>query len=130
MRFLLMINVPHGRGSYEHTDWTPEDWQAHMDYWRRLNRGLTAAGELEEVLALTPPERARVVRAGANGKPIVTDGPFPETKEFLAGFWVLRVASEARAHAIAAEASLVPGPGGAPLHMAFELREIPSAPPA
>jgi hypothetical protein len=58
----------------------------------------------------------------------VTDGPFPETKEFLAGFWVIDVDSEARALALAAKASAAPGPHGAPLNMAIEVRQVGQAP--
>jgi hypothetical protein len=70
-----------------------------------------------------------LVRAGTDGAP-VTDGPFPETKEFLAGYWLVDVDSPERAHAIAARASAAPGPGGAPLYMPIEVRQVMSAPPA
>ncbi|HEX6037295.1 YciI family protein [Longimicrobium sp.] len=129
MKYLLMMNVKNASGDYEHLQWAPEDWQAHLDYWNRLNRGLMEAGEYVEVRALTPPAQARVVRAGQDGAPVVTDGPFPETKEFLAGFWIVDVESADRAFRIAAEASLVPGPGGAPMYMPIEVRQVMSAPP-
>jgi hypothetical protein len=127
---MLLINVPLATGEYEHqTDaWSPEAWQVHADYLRTLNRGLAEAGELVEVRALTPPGRARRVRAGRNGTP-TTDGPFPESKEFLAGFWIVEAATPERAYAIAAQASAAPGPDGAPLNMPIEVRPIPSGPP-
>jgi hypothetical protein len=68
------------------------------------------------------------VRAGKDGKP-VTDGVFPEAKEFLAGYWIVDVERADQAYAIAARASLAPGPGGRPLHLAIEVREVMSAPP-
>ena len=129
MKYMLMMNVANAAEGYTHDSWAPEDWQAHLDYWTRLNRGLVESGEFVEVRALTDTRQARVVRAGAGGAPVVTDGPFPETKELLAGFWIVDVESAERAYQIAADASLVPGPGGAPLHMAIEVRQVMSAPP-
>jgi hypothetical protein len=129
MRYLLMMNTPRGDGEWEHKQWAPEDWDAHMDYWRALNADLAAAGELVEIHALAEPGKARLVRAGADGVP-VTDGPFPETKEFLAGFWVVDVDGPERAYQIAARASMVPGPGGAPMRMPIEVRQVMGAPPS
>jgi hypothetical protein len=128
MKFLLMINVPYATGEYE--SWAPDAWQAHADYLNRMNRGLAESGELVAVQALTPPGKARVVRAGRNGAPAITDGPFPEAKEFLAGFWMVDVESPARAYEIAALGSAAPGPDGAPLNMAIEVRRVMDAPPA
>lgn len=128
MRYMLMMNTPYAGGGYGHEQWAPEDWQAHMDYWGRLNRGLVDSGEFVEVRALVAPADARIVRAGRNGAPAVTDGPFPEAKEFLAGYWIVDVESAERAYAIAADASAAPGPGGAPLRMPIEVRQVMSAP--
>jgi hypothetical protein len=125
---MLMMHTPRG-GKYEHEDWAPEDWRAHMDYWGELNRGLKEAGEWVEVQALTPPSEGRLVRAGRKGVP-VTDGPFPESKEFLAGYWIVDVDSPERAYEIAARASAAPGPDGAPLNMPIEVRQVMSAPPS
>jgi hypothetical protein len=69
------------------------------------------------------------VRAGKNGRP-VTDGVFPESKEFLAGYWIVDVDGPQRAYELAAEASAAPGPGGKPLNAPIEVREIMSAPAA
>jgi len=77
---------------------------------------------------LSGPDQAKRVRAGADGKPI-TDGVFPESKEFLAGYWIVDVESAERAYVIAAEASAAPGPGGAPLNLNIEVRQIMSGPP-
>lgn len=128
MKYLLMIHVPYATGEYE--SWAPDAWQTHLDYLRRMNRGLTESGELAGVQALAPPGAARVVRAGTHGAPAVTDGPFPEAKEFLAGFWLVDVESPERAYEIAAQGSAAPGPDGAPLNMAIEVRRVMSGPPA
>ncbi|HEX8275459.1 MAG TPA: YciI family protein [Longimicrobiaceae bacterium] len=129
MRYLLMMHAPRGTGKYEIFDWAPEDFQAHMDFLNRFNRELREAGEWVDVLALTPPGEAKLVRAGKDGAP-VTDGPFPETKEFLAGFWIVDVDSPERAYELAAKASAAPGPGGVPLDMPIEVRRVMSGPPA
>ena len=78
---------------------------------------------------LTSPGQARIVRAGKNGAPEVTDGPCAEAKEFLAGYWIVDVDSAERAYAIAAEASAAPGPGGEPINMPIEVREVMSGAP-
>jgi len=129
MKYLLMMHTPRGGGEYEYVHWAPQDWAAHLDYWRRLNAELAAAGEFVETVALTEPGQAALVRAAANGTP-VTDGPFSETKEFLAGYWIVDVDGAERAYAIAARASAAPGPGGAALNMPIEVRQVMSAPPA
>jgi hypothetical protein len=89
---------------------------------------LRAAGELAAAEGLAGPDQAKLVRAGKDGKP-VTDGVFPESKEFLAGYWIVDVDSAERAYEIAGEASAAPGPGGAPLNLAIEVRQVMSAPP-
>jgi hypothetical protein len=58
----------------------------------------------------------------------VTDGPFPETKEFLAGYYLIDVETPERAYEIAAKASSAPGPAGAPIYERIEVREIMGAP--
>ncbi|HEU4880687.1 MAG TPA: YciI family protein [Longimicrobium sp.] len=128
MKYLLMINVPYAAGEYE--GMPPDDWRAHLDYLTRMNRGLTASGELAGVQALAPPGQAKVVRAGKDGRAVITDGPFPEAKEFLAGFWMVDVNGPERAYQIAAQGSAAPGPGGAPLNMPIEVRQVMSGPPS
>ena len=127
MKFMMM-NVPRGTGDYEIFSWKPEDIQAHVAYWNQLNGELKDAGEWVQVEGLTPPRQAKLVRAGADGRPI-TDGPFAESKEFLAGFWIVDVASPERAYELAARVSAAPGPGGAPLYMPVEVRQVMSGPP-
>ena len=101
MKYMMMMNAPRGTGDYQINDWSPEDFKAHMAFMHDLNRKLTDAGEMVACEGLTPPRQATLVRAGKDGRP-VTDGPFPETKEFLAGFWIIDVASPDRAYALAA----------------------------
>ena len=129
MKYMLMMNTPGGTGDYQINTWSPEDFQAHMAFMHRFNRELTEAGEWVDGQGLTPPGEAKLVRAGKNGAP-VTDGPFPESKEFLAGYWIVDVDRPERAYEIAAKASAAPGPGGAPLNMPIEVRRVMSAPPA
>ncbi|HYH80664.1 MAG TPA: YciI family protein [Longimicrobium sp.] len=123
MRFLLMMHTPAGTGDYALYDWSPEDFQAHIAFLNEYNRELKAAGEWVDVLALTPPAKGRLVRAGKDPAPI-TDGPFAEAKEFLAGFWIVEVESPERACELAARASAAPGPGGEPLNMPIEVRRV------
>ena len=126
MKYLLTMNT--GGGPYQIATWPKKDFQAHIAFLRDLNQGLREAGELVGVIGLTSPDRAKLVRAGKDGRP-VTDGVFPESKEFLAGYWIVDVETPARAYEIAARASLAPGPGGLPLNMAIEVREVMSKPP-
>ena len=129
MRYILMMHTPRGDGEYDIlTSWTPKDLEAHLDYWHNLNRALIDSGEMVGVEALTPPGQAKVVRAKMDGTPAVTDGPFPETKEFLAGYWIVDVDRPERAYEIAATASSAPGPGGAPLFMPIEVRQVMRSP--
>ncbi len=88
---------------------------------------LSEAGDLVAAEGLAAPGEARLIRADEDGAP--TDGPFAEAKEFLAGYWIVDVDSPERAYAIAAQASMAPGPGGKPLHLPIEVREVMSAPP-
>jgi hypothetical protein len=129
MKFMLMMNAPRGNGDWGVANWTPEDFKAHINFMMQFNKELSGAGELVGAEGLASPGQARVVRAGKGGAPEVTDGPFAESKEFLAGYWTVDVESPQRAYEIAARASAAPGPGGAPLNMPIEVREVMSAPP-
>src|SRR5918994_8416 len=105
MRYMLMMHTPSGTGDYQINNWSPDDFKAHMAFMHHLHRELTEAGELVGAEGLAPPGQARVVKAGANNTPAVTDGPFPEAKEFLAGYWIVEVDRVERAYEIAARAS-------------------------
>ena len=126
MKYMLMMNTP-GGGPYQIASWPADDIKAHIGFMIKFSQKLSAAGELVGAEGLSGPEQAKRVRAGANGEPI-TDGVFPESKEFLAGYWIIDVESPERAYAIAAEASAAPGPGGKPLNMPIELREVMQVP--
>lgn len=127
MKYILMMNtMKAGREGFP--GWSQNDIQAHIAFMMGLNKDLRESGELVGAEGLTWPEQAKLVRAGKNGVP-VTDGVFPESKEFLAGFWIIEVASPERAYEIAARVSAAPGRDGEPLNMPIEVREIFSAPP-
>ncbi len=128
MKFMLMMNAPRGTGDWVVANWPPEDLKAHIDFMIRLNQELAESGELAGAEGLAAPGEARLVRATGGGAPAVTDGPFPEAKEFLAGFWIVNVKTPERAYQIAARASAAPGRGGAPLNMPIEVRQVMSAP--
>jgi hypothetical protein len=127
MKYMLMMNTP-GGGAYQIGRWPRQDIQANIEFMKGFAKKLREAGELVSAEGLAGPDQAKRVRAGKDGQPI-TDGVFPETKEFLAGYWIVDVESPERAYAIAAEASAAPGPGGGPLNLAIEVREVMSGPP-
>jgi hypothetical protein len=129
MKFMLMMHAPRGNGEYQIHSWKPEEFRAHIQFMKGLNKELRAAGELVSAEGLSPPGQARIVRSRGEGAPEVTDGPFAESKEFLVGFWIVDVESADRAYAIAGKASTAPGPGGEPLGIEIEVREVMSAPP-
>jgi hypothetical protein len=129
MKYMLMMHAPRGTGDYQVASWSPDDFKAHIAFMQRLNQDLTASGELVGAEGLASPAEAKVVRAGKNGQPAVTDGAFAESKEFLAGYWIVDVDKPDRAYEIAARASSAPGPGGAPLIIPIEVRQVMSAPP-
>jgi len=129
MKFMLMMHAPRGTGDWDVAGWTPAELKAHVGFMLGLNEELQAEGALVAAEGLAAPGAARVVRAGEGGAPEVTDGPFAEAKEFLAGFWIVDVDAPEGAYAIAARASSAPGPGGKPLRIPIEVREVMSAPP-
>ncbi|MBB5960206.1 hypothetical protein FHS29_006829 [Saccharothrix tamanrassetensis] len=127
-RFLLLMNY----GASTNCDvpmpeWAPQDVKAHLDFQRDLAEELTANGELVDGQGLAAPELAKTVVFTGAGAPVVTDGPFPESKELLAGYWMVDTTLE-RALEIAAKASAAPGPGGVPLGQPIEVRELMSVP--
>ena len=126
MKYILMMNtMKNGQGVLA---WPKKDLQAHIAFMMGLNKELHERGELVSAEGLSFPNQAKLVRAGKDGRPI-TDGVFPESKEFLAGFWIIDVDGPERAYAIAARISAAPGAGGTPLNMPIELRPIMSGPP-
>jgi hypothetical protein len=127
MKYILMMNCP--KTGYDTFGSMPhEDIQAHIGFMMGLNKDLRESGELVSAEGLADPRQAKSVRAGKDGAPI-TDGVFPESKEFLAGYWMVVVETQEQAYAIAARASAAPGKGGTPLNMPIEVRQVMSGPP-
>lgn len=127
MKFMMMMHTPSG-GPYQVMSWAPHDLKAHIAFMGTFLEKLKAAGELVDAQGLAGPDQAKRVRAGNDGQ-AVTDGVFPESKEFLAGYWIIEVDTPEQAYARAAQASLAPGPGGKPMHLTIEVRQVMSAPP-
>ena len=126
MKYIMMMNtMKAGEGIPQ---WPKEDMQAHIAFMVAFNQSLNESGEFVLAEGLAFPDQAKIVRAGKDGMP-VTDGVFPEGKEFLAGFWIVDVENPERAYALAARASSAPGPGGSPLNMPIEVRPVMCAPP-
>jgi len=127
MKYILMMNCP--KTGYDTLGaWPKQDIQAHIAFMHRFNKQLRDSGEWVSGEGLADPKQAKLVRAGNDGAPI-TDGVFPEAKEYLAGYWIIDVESPEQAYAIAARASAAPGPGGAPMNMPIEVRQVMSGPP-
>jgi hypothetical protein len=123
-RYLLGVDFHGGVVDTPMSEWKPEEITAHLDYYRALNRELVANGELVDSQVLTGPDLAKIVTSDGATAPVVTDGPFQEFKEWLAGYQIVEVESEARAIEIAAKVSAVPGPGGVPLQQPIQLRQV------
>ena len=127
MKYILMMNCP--KNGYELMGtWSKKAIQDHIAFMHSLNKDLREAGELTAAEGLADPKQAVIVRVGKDGAP-VTDGVFPESKEFLAGYWIVDVESEKRAHEIAARASSAPGADGKPFVIPIEVRQVMSCPP-
>jgi hypothetical protein len=125
MKYILMMQFPLGDWKTKSIEaWPPQDVKAHMNFLRRFNKELTDAGEFVRTEGLGGPEQMKIVRARKDGSPAVTDGPFPESKEVLAGYWIIDVETPERAFELAARASAAPGPGGVPLNMPIEVRPV------
>ena len=129
MRFMLLQNY----GQVESdcapmTEWSPEDIKAHIDFQHALNAELLERGELVDAQGLAGPDQARFVVSDGVGAPVITDGPFPESKELLAGYRLIDVETLERALEIAAQASAAPGQNGAPIRQPIEVRQVLSAP--
>lgn len=108
--------------------WTDEDMHRMVAYMRELNADLQASGELLQSEGLSGPARAFVVRGSDDGPPVVVDGPYAESKEVIAGYWVVDVESRERLLEICRRASACPGPGGRILNQPVEVHPIMGAP--
>jgi hypothetical protein len=107
--------------------WAPEEIDAHMTFMRDFAARLEESGEFVDGQALAP--EGAWVRYDGEGRPPVTDGPFPETKDLIAGWYVIDVDSWDRAVELAGELSAAPGAGGEPIHEWLEVRPFLSLPP-
>ncbi|MZD07286.1 hypothetical protein GTW43_19690 [Streptomyces sp. SID5785] len=123
MKYLVMIEGSQadylamtGTGSPDSPAWGEADLKAMYTFMSELNNDLAESGEMLDGQGLAEPAKARTVALGADGRPVVTDGPYPETKELLAGYWVLECASLERVTEIAGRILECPQPEGAPVY--------------
>jgi hypothetical protein len=123
-RYLLAVNFEGGVVDTPMEEWKPEEITAHLNYYKALHEELVAGGELVESEVLAGPDLAKIVTFDGVTAPVVTDGPFQEFKEWLAGYQIVDVESEARALEIAAKLSSVPGPGGAATQQPIQVRQV------
>ena len=92
MRYMLMMHAPRGNGDWGVMNWKPEELKAHIEFMNDVQQGpqsLRPAGRRRGPRHAL--RQARIVRATSGGAPAVTDGPYPEAKEFLAGYWIVDV---------------------------------------
>ena len=125
MKYLLLKHyrgAPPAVNDVPMNRWTPEELDAHVQYMRDFFTRLQETGEFVEERALTPD--GAYVRYDGEGRPPVTDGPFPETKDLVAGFCIIDVESWDRAVELAGELSAAPGAGGKPIHEWLEVRPL------
>ncbi|MBA4024270.1 MAG: hypothetical protein C0482_18090 [Gordonia sp.] len=128
MKYLML---KHYRGGPEINftpmdEWTPEEVDAHMQYMNDFADRLRDSGEFVDSQALS--QEGTFVRYDGEGRPPVTDGPFAETKDLIAGWMVIDVESQERAYEVAGELSAAPGAGGEPIHEWLEVRPFLTAP--
>ena len=124
MKYMLLMNYSAIPGVPPLTEWAPEDIKASGTHMGAIHEELTANGELLGAEGLSGPAAAKIVTHDGVGAPVVTDGPFPESKEFLAGYWLVDVESQERAIEIAAKTSAASGPGGKPTARTIEVRPV------
>lgn len=122
-RYLIITDFQRGVAGTPIEEWTPDEITAHLDYYRAIHRELVASGELVASEVLAPPDVSKVVTSDGVGT-LVTDGPFAEFKEWVAGYQIVDVETEARAIEIAARISAVPGAGGIPTQQPIQVRRI------
>jgi hypothetical protein len=116
MKYILLMSGTRAGVEAYHA-WPKQDLEAHMAVLHRINHDLTESGEFIATQGLAEPKDAKVVRGEKNGVP-VTDGVFPESKEFLLGYWIVEVANSERAYAIAGRIS------AASVNMPIEVRQF------
>lgn len=122
MKYILMMTA--NKSEWESfAKWSKEDLASNVAFMRNFTKQLKEEGVFVSTEGLGWPQQAKIVRAGSDGLPI-TDGVFPESKEFLAGYWIIDVETPEQAYRIAARASAAPGPGGKPGSMPIEVRPV------
>src|SRR6476619_154942 len=122
-KYVLIVDFQPGVAETTMEEWKAEEVTAHLDYYRALHRALVESGELVESEVLAPPNLAKIVTSDGT-TPVVTDGPFQEFKEWVAGYQIVDVESEERAIDIAAKLSAVPGPDGVAQQQPIQVREV------
>lgn len=122
-KYLLIVDFQPGLAETTMEEWEPAEVDAHIDYYKALGRELVESGERVQSEVLAGPDLAKIVTSDGSST-VVTDGPFQEFKEWLAGFQIVEVESEERAIAIAARLSAVPGPGGVPIQQPIQVRQV------
>ncbi|MFI6150806.1 YciI family protein [Streptomyces sp. NPDC051109] len=134
MKYLVMVQGSQvdydaygGKGSAQSPAWSEQDLKAMFAHMEAINNDLAESGELLDAQGLVEPARTRFVTADKDGRPVITDGPYGETKELLAGYWVLDCASLERVTEIAARVARCPQPPGAPEHPVV-IRQIDERP--
>jgi hypothetical protein len=127
MKYMLMMSATKA-GFDWYSKWSKQDLQANAAFMRAFSKELKDSGVFVATAGLAMPDQATIVRAGSDGEPI-TDGVFPESKEFLAGYWIVDVESPEQAYKIAARASGAPAPAGTQGSMPIEVRQVMSGPP-
>jgi hypothetical protein len=122
MKYILMMSGTKAGVAGYHT-WSQSDRDTHLQTLGTIVKELVETSEFVAEQPLAEPKEAKVVRGEKNGLP-VTDGVFPESKEFLLGYWIVDVAAPERAFAIAGRISAAPGPGGVPTSIPIEVRRF------
>jgi hypothetical protein len=127
MKYILMMNAK--KADFDaYAKWPKEDLKRNVMFMRAFSKELKDQGVFVATEGLAFPDQAKIVCAGQDGAPI-TDGVFPESKEFLAGYWIVDVENEQQACAIAARVSGAPGPSGKPGNIPIEVRQVMSSAP-
>ena len=126
--YALIVDFQPGVSEAPMEEWKPEEVEAHLDYYRALGRELEESGERVQSEVLAGPDLAKIVTSDGSST-VITDGPFQEFKEWLAGFQIVEVDSEERALEIAARLSAVPGEGGVPTQQPIQVRQVMEAAP-
>src|SRR5262245_34922107 len=123
MKYILLMNATKEVFDW-YSKWPKEDLKANIVFMRQIGKELRESGVLVASEGLAFPDQAKIVHAARDGSPVVTDGPFPEAKEFLAGYWIIDVENAEEAYKVAARISLAPAPKGTPGTMPLEVRQV------